>query len=470
MKGTKDQSAQKALKAPRAHQNKHPRTSIRPMLNILKNSPDGRHTLIIQLIRERKRGVIFTSYRLLPEEFDRKRGRAVSPTKRRAQIAYIQEVNLFLEKQKEEIGRIIAELEREGRPFVVRDITLAYRQRYDNRYVHTFFMRQIDELRRKGSQVTPNNYHATLVAFEKFAGPRRVHFDNVDGNMLLDFEQYLRQIPLQPNTVNFYMSNFRAVYNKAQKRGYVNPDHSPFRVVSTHTEKTRKLAVSAEIIRRVAEAEFPDSEKLTAARDMFMFSFYTRGMSFVDMAYLRQDDIRDGVIYYRRRKTRQLYSVKVIPQVQVILDRYRAQCSPWALPVMLDFGPDGATLEPLVYNGSTPEERRAFEEKIYRRYKYCLSHYLRFYGYIKKRLNLPVKLSFNVARHSWASLARKEGIPVSVISVGLGHTSEKTTQIYLDELDNGTIDDANAKVAGLLEKAGRKSEGRRGRKPMSKKN
>lgn len=223
------------------------------------------------------------------------------------------------------------------------------------------------------------------------------------------------------------MSNFRAVYNKAQKRGYVHPEHSPFRVLSTHTEKTRKLAVSAEIIRRVAEVQFSDSEKLTAARDMFIFSFYTRGMSFVDMAYLRQDDIRDGVIYYRRRKTGQLYSVKVIPQVQEILDRYREQCSPWALPVLLDFRPDGVTLEPLIYTGSTPEERRAFEAKLYRRYKYCLSHYLRFYGYMQKRLDLPVKLSFNTARHSWASLTRKEGIPVSVISVGLGHTSEKTT-------------------------------------------
>ena len=59
------------------------------------------------------------------------------------------------------------------------------------------------------------------------------------------------------------------------------------------------------------------------------------------------------------------------------------------------------------------------------------------------------KLTFNVARHSWASLARTRGIPVSIISEGLGHTSEKTTEIYLDELDARELDRANELVTKL---------------------
>lgn len=240
-----------------------------------------------------------------------------------------------------------------------------------------------------------------------------MHFDLVDDNLLLEFGQYLRQVPLQPNTVVFYLSNFREVYNEARKRGYVKQGTSPFEAVTIRTEKTRKLAVSTEIVRKVAGAEFPDSDKLTCARDMFMFSFYTRGMSFVDMVYLRQEDIRDGVIRYRRRKTGQLYSVKVIPQVQVILDRYRERCSPWVLPVMLDFGADSVTLEPLVYTGTTPEEHRKFEAKIYRRYKYNLTHYLRFYREMQERLNLPAKLSFNVARHTHTDKLRTHKIIIN---------------------------------------------------------
>lgn len=431
---------------------KLPKTSITPMLNIRPTSRDNRHTLIIQLIRERRRGVIFTPYRLLPEEFDRQKGRAVATSRRKDHLSFIHEINEFLDRQREELGRIIRELERERHSFCVRDITTAYRQRYDNRYVRTFFLHQIEELHREGSQGTANNYRSTLLAFEKFAGTRRIHFDQVDTNLLLDFEQHLRQIPLQPNTVVFYLSNFRAVYNKAQKRGYVTRDTSPFRAVSLHVEKTRKLAVSAEVIRRVSEAEFSDVPLWEQARDLFMFSFYTRGMSFVDMAYLRQENIRDGVIRYRRRKTGQLYSVKVLPQVGAILDRYRTLCSPWALPVMLCPGEaPGQSPAPLVPESGTPDDKRAFEAKAYRRYKYSLSRYLRSFRELSRGLQLSTDLSFNVARHTWASLARNQGIPVSVISVGLGHTSEKTTQIYLDELDNSRVDAANEMVAGLLE-------------------
>ena len=251
----------------------------------------------------------------MPEEFDAAGRKAVVTCRRKTHLAFIREVNLFLENQRQELGRIVSELEREGRPFTVRDVTSAYRQRYDDRYVHTFFRHQIEDLRKAGALGTANKYKATLVAFEKFSGLQRVDFDSVDENMVLDFERYLRQIPLSPNTVAFYLSNFRAVYNKAQKRGYVSHDRSPFRAVPVHIRKTRKLAVSAEIIRRVASAEFPDSDKLNRARDLFMFSFYTRGMSFVDMAYLRQEDVRDGFIRYRRRKTGQVYTVRIIPEV-----------------------------------------------------------------------------------------------------------------------------------------------------------
>lgn len=425
--------------------------SIKPLLNVSSKSRDGRHTLVLQLIYKRRRGLLFTHYRLLPEEFDAAEGRAVSLDRRKSQIALAREVNLFLEHEREEVVRIFLEYLRGKQPFTVRDLTTAYRQRFDNRYVHTFFLRQIEELRREGSHGTANKYHNTLVAFEKFAGSRRMHFAQIDEKLLLDFEQYLRQVPLQPNTVVFYMSNFRAVYNKALKRGYVSGGVSPFGAVSLRAEKTRKLAVGVDIVRRVAAAEFPDSDKLSCARDLFMFSFYTRGMSFVDMAYLRQDDIQGGVIRYRRRKTGQIYVVQVLPQVQRILDRYRERCSPWALPVMFDTGEDGRISGPLVCTGTTSEERRAFEARVYLRYKYTLTYYLRFYREMGERLGLPVRLSFNVARHTWASLARDKGIPVSVISVSLGHTSERTTQIYLDELDNKRVNEANELVAGLLE-------------------
>lgn len=94
---------------------KRPNMSIKPMLNIREGSGDGRYTLVIQLIRERRRGVIFTPYRLLPGEFDAKRQKAVATSRQKAHTAFIREINVFLERQKKEIAHILSELEREGR-------------------------------------------------------------------------------------------------------------------------------------------------------------------------------------------------------------------------------------------------------------------------------------------------------------------------------------------------------------------
>ena len=88
--------------------------SIKPMLNIRPGSPDGRYTLVIQLILERRRGVLFTPYRLLPEEFDLRKRKAVAVNQRKTHVAHIRDVNAFLEKQREEIARILAEFERDG--------------------------------------------------------------------------------------------------------------------------------------------------------------------------------------------------------------------------------------------------------------------------------------------------------------------------------------------------------------------
>ena len=308
-----------------------------------------------------------------------------------------------------------------------------------------------DEMQAQGRFKTAQAYRSAVKSLTTCFGREEIALDRIDAASMGSYQTWLLRRGVTFNTVSYYMRILRAIYRRAVRAGLTRSD-DPFREVYTGTGRTRKRAVDAELLSVLRMTEFPDS-RLRLARDLFLFSFYTRGMSFVDMAYLRQEDVRDGFVRYRRRKTGQVYTVRIIPEVQTILDRYREQCAPWALPVLLDYGEDGL-LHPLVFEGATSDERLRFETKLYLRYKYSLSHYLRSLRSMRRRLDLPVGLSFNVARHSWASLARRQGVPVSIISVGLGHTSEKTTQIYLDELDNSAVDAANETVAGLLKKSG----------------
>ena len=415
-------------------------TTIKPVLNG-RPCKDGRYTLIIQIIHRRKRGVIFTPHHILREEFDPQKKIVFALQKTRYNKDRVRGINEDFAARIRDLRSIVGQWENTGRQFTPKDITSSYHKRSDNRNVDTYVQNLCEELGQEGRHGTAGNYRSALSAFRKFAGTDQCRFDELTSIRLAEFEKHLKCIPVQRNTITFYMRVLRSVYNKALRAGLVNQKENPFENVSFRMDKTRKLAVGADVLKKVAEVDFCGQGHLAEARDLFMFSFYTRGMSFVDMAYLQRDAICDGVIHYKRRKTGQLFTVRIIPALKPIIDRY-SHCTPWILPVM-----GGSCLS----WGETDFQFSPHENpvRLHKRYKQALSRYLFHLGEVSEMLKTGKKLTFNVARHSWASLARTRGIPVSIISEGLGHTSEKTTEIYLDELDARELDRANELVTKL---------------------
>ena len=164
------------------------------------------------------------------------------------------------------------------------------------------------------------------------------------------------------------------------------------------------------------------------ARDMFMFSFYTRGMSFVDMAFLKKTDIEYGFLTYRRKKTGQILSIKLEQCMRDIIQRYPCNDSTYLLPIV---------------NSNKDNERTQYRSR-----QRAINNNLK---KIAKELGLDCNLTMYVARHSWASAALDIEIPIEVISDGMGHTSEKTTRIYLKSMDNRRIDFANERIISAVE-------------------
>lgn len=410
-------------------------TSIKPRLN-LRSDKQGRHTLILQIIHNRRRGVVFLPYHLMPEEFDAKRGRVIAPNRTKVARTRAAEINDSIFTQTAELNKTIQTLQLSEESFTPRDITAAHRLRGDHRFVRTFILSLCQELEQRAKHGTSGNYRAMLSAFEKFAGHPNTRLRELSATRLAEFEQYLQSGQLEQNTVTFYLCNLRAVYNKARRMGLVEQGKNPFEEISFRMDKTRKRAISPDTMRRIADADFGTRTWLTQARDLFLFSFYARGMSFVDMAYLSQEAIQGDEILYTRRKTGQHFSIRITPPLRTLIDRY-AHCDPWLLPVMKHFI-QGCNSRPNIdFDANTPHE------ELYKRYKDALTEYWYYLGVISQELHTEKRLSFNVARHTWASMARDRGIPITVISKGLGHTSEKTTSIYIDELDVRQVDDAN---------------------------
>ena len=135
------------------------------------------------------------------------------------------------------------------------------------------------------------------------------------------------------------MRILRATYNRAVDKGVIR-QRFPFKHVYTGVEKTVKRAISFKVIRQLKEMDLSHSQSMEFARDMFMFSFYTRGMSFVDMAFLKKTDLNNGMLTYRRKKTGQLLSIRWEKCMQDIVDKYPGNYSTYLLPIIIHIRKD----------------------------------------------------------------------------------------------------------------------------------
>ena len=244
--------------------------------------------------------------------------------------------------------------------------------------------------------------------------------ENLNKEIMESYEAWLRQRGLSPNTISFYARILRAIYNRAVEEE-MTENRKPFKRVFTGIEKTVKRALPMSIIRKIKKLDLTLCPKMDYARDMFLLSFMLRGMSLIDMAFLRKKDLKNGHVTYRRRKTGQLLTIQWTPEMQEIIDKYPANNTEYLLPIIRN--PDAVPL----YS--------------YRNMGYYINRQLKL---IANQLELPMPLTMYVARHSWASAAKARGIPISVISEGMGHDSELTTQIYLASLDTSVVDRANS--------------------------
>ena len=171
-----------------------------------------------------------------------------------------------------------------------------------------FMQQTIDRLRDNGNVRTSETYTCTLNSFKRYRKYMDMEMGAISSDMMEGYESWLKKQHLSMNSVSFYMRILRAVYNRAVEQGKVE-DVKPFRNVYTGIGKTIKRAISRKDIEMIKNSEI-DNTAMRYARDMFMLSFYLRGMSFVDMANLKKADLKNGILTYRRKKTGQTLRIK----------------------------------------------------------------------------------------------------------------------------------------------------------------
>lgn len=281
---------------------------------------------------------------------------------------------------------------------------------------------QVARKREAGKDSTADLYRVVRNRLYRFWKGASLQWTDITAAMVDDFGSSLRAEGLAVNTVNSYLSSFRALCHTALREGLPGPACDPFAGLHLKREETAKRALKIAEVNKVMQADYPAEPSLREALDLFIFSYLACGIPFVDLAYLTKKNIVGGEIVYYRHKTGALIRVGITPAMRLLLRKYGQKGSPYLFPV-LSAGKDG-----------------------HEAYKAALRKYNSLLVIIGERLHLSVKLTSYVARHSWATEALRQNIPVAVISQAMGHTSEKTTRIYLAQLDQSVLNKANAKI------------------------
>ena len=379
----------------------------------------GRPGTIVYLITHRRTvRQITTEYKVFSDEWDEKQSRLVIIHKYgRAEI--VRTISRRIHRDIERLNSIIDNLDRKSYEYSSDDIISEFRNTGNVKTLFGFMEDVIGRLYQLEHIGTAKNYHAALGSFKRFRGDEDITLEAIDQIMMEDYQEYLKSTGLSSNSISFYMRILRAVYNRAVEQE-LTKDCKPFRMVFTGTEKTLKRAISINDIKRIKNLDLSLKPNIEFARDIFLFLFFCRGMSFIDAAFLRKTDVRNGVLTYRRHKTNQVLRIKIINPIKELIDHYSDKSSPYLLPI-IDF--------------SVADERKQYETALRR-----INNTLKI---IADMVKLPVALTTYVSRHSWATIAKSKNVPVNVISDALGHESIATTQIYLASIDASVIDRVN---------------------------
>ena len=376
-------------------------------------------TIYYQIIHRRVIRQLKTDYRIYADEWDEANDAVVVAAGSRSGI--ILSVKERITRDIQRLKAITGRLESHGNCFTADDIIAGYRESAKEASFFVFMEGVIARLKQLNKVRTAENYTATRNSFVRFCGGKNILSDEISSDLMMEYEAYLKAQGISMNTVSFYMRMLRAVYNRAVEKGLTD-QRNPFRHVYTGIDKTVKRAVPMKAVKRIKNLDLSMKPSLDFARDMFMFSFYTRGMSFVDMAYLKKKDLQNGILAYRRRKTGQQLFIRWEKCMQEIIDKYPDCHTDYLLPVI---------------------KRHEEGQSQYRNALRLINNKLKEIAVLAGQ---QTNLTMYVSRHSWASIAKSKNIPLSVISEGMGHDSEATTQIYLASLDSAMIDKANRTI------------------------
>lgn len=392
----------------------------------LRNKPDinNKKPVVLRITKNRKTKIISLGRKSKDSEWDFDKNRFNKNSRN------YQKKNRVLLNLEDRALKIIEDFTIDNTDFSLNLFEKKFRgEKKDKVYVNSYLNKMIEDFERTGRYGAAEPYKDLQSSLYKFTN-KSLQFKEVDFNFLKSFELYLRNQKHSEGGIAFKMRHLRALYNNACNEDIIDYSFYPFRKykISKLKGSSRKIALNKEELERFKKVDLKEHTHLVKAHKLFMFSYYCRGINWVDMMRLKWEDIYDGKIHYTRRKTKQSFIIEILDPVKDILKYFKRWPSTtnYVFPILLK-------------ENLSPKQIKYRKHKTLRNYNIELKE-------IGELAKIDKQLTSYVARHTYATLLYYEGVSVEKISASMGHSSVLVTMSYLKEFDSRDLDLVNRKL------------------------
>ena len=384
---------------------------------------DGTFPLMLRVTKDRKRKYVSLGLSLHEKFWDFEKGKPKRNCPNKEQIERL------IAAKTAEYNDLIVEMTAQQREYTVETLVSHFHNQVRCATVVELYDKLIDDMKRGGKLGNAGVYKYSRTSLLKFTGQRlQIPFSDIDAVWLRRYENWLRTSDCGDTTISQLFRTLRSVFNKAVELQLVKRDYYPFDAykVSKFDTRTKKRAIAKEDVRKVIALDLSQgypSERL--ARDIFVFSYFGAGINFADIALLKYGNVRDGRVQYVRKKTGKPINFLLTEEMRNIIVKYQRQ---------------GQTDEDYIFPILDRRVHRTEQQRYDRTHK-VLTNTNRWLRKIGQRVGIE-HLTTYVARHTFATVLKRSGVNIAIISESLGHSDLSTTQIYLDSFENSQIDAA----------------------------
>ena len=388
-----------------------------------KRLSNGESPLMLQVSKEGKRQYQSLGVSVNPKFWDFSKNKPKSNCPNREYI-----LKLILNKQAELQQRML-ELNAEQKEYTTTTLLHDEHRKFELKTVKQFYQELIEQYKANekcGNRLIYKSSYNSINVFTN--GNLEIPFSAIDVAWLNKYEKWLRSKGNKETTMSLMFRTLRSAYNKAIESKCARKSDYPFNDyrISKFDVSTEKRAIAkADVLKFSTDVHSIGKQQyVQLSKDIFIFSYLCGGINFTDIANLTKDNIIEGKrLHYIRQKTGKLIKLGLSEEALKIIKRYAVESKGYLFPIL------NAQLH------KTPLQKQNRIHKMLGKVNKNLK-------LLAAQLGVEANLTTYVARHSFASVLKKSGVNIALISEALGHSDLTTTQIYLDSFDNEQIDNA----------------------------